>query len=97
MKKNRISVRLMGRDYSLLSDQSPERVQTVARYIDRKMRELQITARVPETVLPVLTALTVGDELFIAQQENIRLKRELAALSEEMKRLRSDRSLDEEN
>lgn len=97
MKKNRISVRLMGRDYSLLSDQPPERVQTVARYIDRKMRELQITARVPETVLPVLTALTVGDELFIAQQENIRLKRELAALSEEMERLRSDRSLDGEN
>lgn len=87
----------MGRDYSLLSDQPPERVQTVARYIDRKMRELQITARVPETVLPVLTALTVGDELFIAQQENIRLKRELAALSEEMERLRSDRSLDGEN
>lgn len=91
MKKNRISVRLMGRDYSLLSDQPPERVQTVARYIDRKMRELQITARVPETVLPVLTALTVGDELFIAQQENIRLKRELTAMAEEMEQLRKAR------
>lgn len=81
----------MGRDYSLLSDQPPERVQTVARYIDRKMRELQITARVPETVLPVLTALTVGDELFIAQQENIRLKRELTAMAEEMEQLRKAR------
>ena len=81
MKKNKVSVRLMGRDYSLLTDQPPERVQTVARYIDRKMRELQITSRVPETVLPMLTSLTIGDELFSAQQENMRLKRELAALS----------------
>ena len=84
MKKNKVSVRLMGRDYSLLTDQPPERVQSVARYVDRKMRELQITARVPEAVLPMLTALTVGDELFSAQQENSRLKRELAALTARM-------------
>lgn len=81
MKKNKVSVRLMGRDYALLTDQPPERVQSVARYIDRKMRELQITSRVPDAVLPMLTALTIGDELFSAQQENMRLKRELAALS----------------
>lgn len=84
MKKNKVSVRLMGRDYSLLTDQPPERVQTVARYIDRKMRELQITSRVPETVLPMLISLTIGDELFSAQQENMRLKRELAALSAQL-------------
>lgn len=86
MKKNKVSVRLMGRDYSLLTDQPPERVQTVARYIDRKMRELQITARVPDAVLPTLTAMTIGDELFSAQQENTRLKRELAALSAQLEK-----------
>ena len=84
MKKNKISVRLLGRDYALLSDQPPERVQTVARYVDRKMKELQITARVPEAMLPMLTVMTIGDELFSAQQENIRLKKELAALSVRM-------------
>ncbi len=74
----------MGRDYALLSDQPPERVQTVARYVDRKMKELQITARVPDTVLPMLAAMTIGDELFSAQQENLRLRRELAALGARM-------------
>ena len=87
MKKSKISVRLLGRDYSLLSDQPPERVQSVARYADRKMRELQITARVPETVLPMLTMLTIGDELFSAQQENQRLKRELAQMGERLNEL----------
>jgi len=84
VKKNKISVRLLGKDYSLLTDQQPERVQSVARYVDRKMRELQITARIPENVLPMLTTLTIGDELFSAQQENQRLRRELAQLGERL-------------
>ncbi len=84
VKKNKISVRLLGKDYSLLTDQPPERVQSVARYVDRKMRELQITARIPENVLPMLTTLTIGDELFSAQQENQRLRRELAQLGERL-------------
>jgi len=84
VKKNKISVRLMGRDYALLTDQPPERVQTVARYVDRKMKELQITARVPDAVLPMLTVMTIGDELFSAQLENTRLKKELASLNARM-------------
>lgn len=87
VKKNKISVRLLGRDYSLLTDQPPERVQSVARYVDRKMRELQITARIPENVLPMLTTLTIGDELFSAQQENQRLRRELAQLGERLNQM----------
>ena len=87
VKKNKISVRLLGRDYSLLTDQPPERVQSVARYVDRKMRELQITARIPENVLPMLTTLTIGDELLSTQQENQRLRRELAQLGERLNQL----------
>ena len=79
MKKNRVVVRLMGRDYTLLTDQPPEDVQRVARYVDRRMRELAITARASEGVVPVLSAMTIADELFRAQEENIRLKKELAA------------------
>ena len=79
MKKNRVVVRLMGHDYALLTDQPPEETQRVARYVDRRMRELAITARASESVVPVLSAMTIADELFRAQEENIRLKKELAA------------------
>ena len=79
MKKNRVVVRLMGRDYTLLTDQPPEDAQRVARYVDRRMRELAITARASESVVTVLSAMTIADELFRAQEENIRLKKELAA------------------
>ena len=79
MKKNRVVVRLMGRDYTLLTDQPPEDAQRVARYVDRRMRELAITARASESVVPVRSAMTIADELFRAQEENLRLNKERAA------------------
>ena len=79
MKKNKVVIHLMGRDYTLLSDQPPEKVQRVARYVDRKMREVAITTRSSDSMVPTLTAVMLADELFRAQDENVRLRKELAA------------------
>ena len=70
MNKNKVVVHLMGRDYTLVTDQQPDKVQRLSRYVDqrRRMRELMIdTSR--ENMLPVLTAMTLADELFTAQDE----------------------------
>ena len=80
MKKNKVVVHLMGHDYTLLTDQSPEQVQRVARYVDRKLRETAITTRAAEPMVSTLTSMTLADELFRAQDENVRLKRELLLL-----------------
>ena len=80
MKKNKVVVHLMGHDYALLTDQSPEQVQRVARYVDRKLRETAITTRAAEPMVATLTSMTLADELFRAQDENVRLKRELLLL-----------------
>ena len=80
MKKNKVGVHLMGHDYTLLTDQSPEQVQRVARYVDRKLRETAITTRAAEPMVATLTSMTLADELFRAQDENVRLKRELLLL-----------------
>ena len=48
MKKNRVVVRLMGHDYTLLTDQPPEDAQRVARYVDRRMRELVASGELGE-------------------------------------------------
>lgn len=85
MKKNKVVVRLLGHDYALLTDQNPDQVQRTARYVDRKMRELSITTRAGEAMVFPLTAMTLADELFRAQNENVRLKKELAAHLEEDK------------
>lgn len=80
MKKNKVVVHLMGHDYTLLTDQSPEQVQRVARYVDRKLRETAITTRAAEPMVATLTSMTLADELFRAQDENARLKKELSLL-----------------
>ena len=82
MKKNKVVVHLMGHDYPLLTDQSPEQVQRVARYVDRKLRETAITTRAAESMVATLTSMTLADELFRAQYENVRLKKELSLLKE---------------
>lgn len=80
MKKNKVVIHLMGRDYTLLTDEDTAQVQRLARYVDRRMREVSITTRAGENVVPTLTAMTLAGELFRAQDENARLKKELAAL-----------------
>ena len=83
MKKNKVVVHLMGHDYALLTDQSPEQVQRVARYVDRKLRETAITTRAADSMVATLTSMTLADELFRAQDENVRLKKELSLLKED--------------
>ena len=76
----KVVVRLMGHDYTMVTDQKPEHVQRMAQYVDRKMRELAIVTRAQEGVVPILTCITLAEELFKAQDENNRLLREIAAL-----------------
>ena len=85
MNKNKVVVHLMGRDYTLVMDQQPDKVQRLSRYVDRRMRELVILTRAGENMLPVLTAMTLADELFTAQDEVNRLRRELDAAKIETK------------
>ena len=85
MKKNKVVIHLMGHDYPLLTDQAPEQVQRVARYVDRKMREMAITTRASESMVAMIASMTIADELFRAQDENVRLKKELEKLQAEQK------------
>ena len=77
MNKNKVIVLLMGREYTMVTDQQPEKVQRLSRYVDRRMRELAMLTRAGDNMLPVLTAMTLVDELFTAQDEVNRLRREL--------------------
>ena len=85
MKRNKVVIHLMGHDYPLLTDQAPEQVQRVARYVDRKMREMAITTRASESMVAMIASMTIADELFRAQDENVRLKKEMAKLQSEQK------------
>ena len=83
MDKQKTTVRVAGREYTLVSSDSPEYIVRVAAYVDRKINEAALAAHLPVDKAAVLVALNIADELMRAHDENSRLRRELMALRQE--------------
>ncbi len=82
MEKQKTTVRVAGRDYTLVSSDAPEYITRVAAYVDRKITETALAARMNVDKAAVLVSLNIADELMKAHDENSRLRREIAALRE---------------
>ncbi|MBR6029897.1 MAG: cell division protein ZapA [Clostridia bacterium] len=75
--KQRTTVYVLGKEYTLLSPDGPEHMQRVASYADRMLRETQLSARMTLETTGILTALSLADEVLKAKDENTRLRRRL--------------------
>ncbi|MBP3452863.1 MAG: cell division protein ZapA [Clostridia bacterium] len=82
MEKQKTTVRVAGRDYTLVSSDAPEYISRVAAYVDRKITETALATRMNVDKAAVLVSLNIADELMKAHDENSRLRREIAALRE---------------
>lgn len=80
MEKQKITVRVAGKEYALVSSDSPEHLSRVAGYVDRQITETVFATRMPRETVTVLVAMNITDELMKAQDENSRLRRELNEL-----------------
>ena len=87
MEKKRVTIRVSGKDYNMTSSDSEAYVRRVAAYVDRKIGELTLATRLPAADAAVLTAITLADDAFKAQDENTRLRRELDQARLEIDRL----------
>lgn len=67
-------MRIFGRDYTLATQDSPERTQRIAAYVDRKITEIASGAIANREVSAVVAALSIAEELLDAQDENTRLR-----------------------
>ena len=87
MEKKRVTIRVAGKDYNMTSSDSEAYVRRVAAYVDRKIGELTLATRLPAADAAVLTAITLADDAFKAQDENTRMRRELDQARLEIDRL----------
>jgi len=97
-EKNRVTVRIAGNEYVISGSESPEYIQKVALFVDRKISE--ITRRnhtLSTSMASVLTSVNVVDEMFrmsetlnLLEKEYNDLKRKNQELKEENQRLKSD-------
>ena len=76
---NTLSVTIFGSEYKI-KGADPDYIQTVAAYVDGKMRELErrLATGTP-TKIAILASLNIADELFRERAERGRLDIELAA------------------
>lgn len=88
MQKIKTTVHIAGKDYSISSYDSEAYVQSVATWVDRRMRELYQATRLPGGQLAVLTAMNATDDMMKSREENRRLKLELEEAHKEIERLK---------
>lgn len=86
MEKKKVTVRIAGKEYTLLSSDPEEHVRRVGVYVDRKLEEIDAATRLPSNMVAVLAALNMGDELLKAQDENTRLRRELTLARKDLEK-----------
>lgn len=97
--KNKVEVRIAGKDYTLAGVESDEYIQKIGLYIDKKMNEImKQNNKLSTSMIAVLTALNVADDFFKTHESEANLKKELKQLHENMDELRGEKkSLIDEN
>lgn len=97
--KNKVEVRIAGKDYTLMGVESEEYMQKVALYIDKKMNEvIRVNSKLSTSMASVLSAINVADDYFKAYESVINLNKELKAAKDEVERLTEEnRRLTNEN
>jgi cell division protein ZapA len=86
-KKHLVRVTILDEEYSIRSDESPERTRAVAAYLDAAIRRVLDSGSVVETNrAAILAALHITGELFEARDGSDITKR-LQGLSAEVRRL----------
>jgi len=81
MEKQKITVRVAGKNYTLVSTDPPEFVRRVAEYVDRRLSETTAATNLPSGQAAVLTCFNLAEELIRAQDENSLLRRQMDRLA----------------
>lgn len=64
-EKNKVTVRIAGNEYVISGDESPEYIQKIALFVDRKLQEITRKNHLLSTSMAsVLTSINFADEVF---------------------------------
>ena len=77
MEKQKITVTVAGKPYTLVSSDPPEHVKRVAAYVDRTLSETTAVSNLPSAQAAVLSCFRIAEELLRAQDENRMLQRRM--------------------
>lgn len=76
--RNKVEVKIGGKEYTLVGAESDEYIQRVALYIDKKINEiLKANRNLSTSMASILAAINVADDYFKIKEESINLKDQL--------------------
>ena len=84
MEKQKITVSVAGKSYTLVSSDPPEYVKRIAALVDRKLRETETATNLPSAQAAVLTCFNLADQMLRAKDENTELQRRMRRMEAQM-------------
>ena len=67
--KNQVRVEILGREYTIRSDEGEERVKKIAEYVDEKLKKISESTRTTSALnAAILAAMDIANEYFEAQE-----------------------------
>jgi cell division protein ZapA len=85
-KKSVVRVTILGDEYSIRSDASPERTRAVAEHVDNVIKQTMRAGNIVEAQkAAILAALSITDELFDAREAGEELAGSMKRLSGEVR------------
>ena len=87
-RRHVVRVSIVGEEYAIRSDATPEHTRLVAEYVDSAIRQVMNSGGVVEArKAAILAALQITDEFFKARQAGDRCEASMRGLSEEIRRM----------
>lgn len=84
-KKNVVKVNILGGEYTIRTETTPEHTRAVAAYVDDAISETMQGPMVESHKAAILAALRIAGELFEAREESARLTAAMRELSDEIR------------
>ena len=89
-ERNKVTLRIAGKDYKIMGSESDEYMQRIGLYIDRKLNEItRSSVKLNTAMASILAAINVADDYFKAREAETYYKDELIKIkrqTEEMRR-----------
>ena len=83
--KKQYHIRVLGEDISVLSDSGDEHVETVVKYVNDKVKEIQNTTKKINTVhVAILAALNIADEYYKVKEIKEDICQQMESRSEKL-------------
>ena len=90
MEKQKFTVTVAGKNYTLISSDPPVFVKRVAAFVDRKLSETEAVTNLPSGQAAVLTCFNLAEDLLKVQDENTLLRKQMEQLARMSARVDSE-------